>query len=244
MKLFTARRVVRYGFYFPVLFIGFGILLYALWNPEFNFWRKHAPVAVTVASPQAAHQTFTPDTLKEFIKELNPQVYDRLAGEIVNTTIAASKEYDLSAVLVLAVMATESEFDINAVSRTGAKGLMQIQPNYWSETLQKQEILLNPNDIHDPQQNIRAGCYLLRRFLDEQKSFESALSRYLGANSASYRSRVNYFLGEILYFAVQQEINAPYQAQLLQPAKPPQKPLEADSALKIPSLIPVPVSVP
>ena len=236
MLKLTNQQTARYLFFIPLCVIALCVLLFKAWDLRFSLFlaQEPAPPVTLVANPQPAHQTFTPTTLKAYIKKVNPKVYDRLAAEIVNATLASAKEYNLSAVLVLAVMATESEFNVNAVSKTGARGLMQIQPNYWSETLQKKGILLAPDDIHDPQQNIRAGCYLLRYFLDEQKSFESALSRYLGADSASYRSRVNHFLGEILYFSVQQEINAPYKAQAAAAASTPEV-AEASSVVKITS---------
>lgn len=71
-----------------------------------------------------------------------------------------AREYDVDPRLVAAVMRVESCLDRNAVSRAGAKGLMQLMPATARE--------LGVRDVFDPAENIRGGTkylsWMLRRF--------------------------------------------------------------------------------
>lgn len=70
-----------------------------------------------------------------------------------------SKEYDVPAALVAAVIKAESDFRPNVVSPVGARGLMQVMPSTaaW----------LNVHNISDPHENIRAGTKYIRILLDQ-----------------------------------------------------------------------------
>jgi membrane-bound lytic murein transglycosylase F len=69
-----------------------------------------------------------------------------------------SDRYHLDWPLVLALMKQESRFDQEAVSYSGAYGLMQIMPITQSELVDK----LGVSDAATPRNNIRAGVYHLR----------------------------------------------------------------------------------
>jgi soluble lytic murein transglycosylase-like protein len=72
----------------------------------------------------------------------------------------AASKYKLDHKLVSAVVQVESQFNPNAVSRTGAVGLMQLMPSTARQ--------LGVKDSYDPSQNIEGGTkylrYLVERF--------------------------------------------------------------------------------
>jgi len=82
----------------------------------------------------------------------------------------------LSPELVLAVIQVESYFDQFAISRVGARGLMQIMP-FWLKEIG------HPNDnLFDIQTNLRFGCTILKYYLDMEKgNITRALARYNGS---------------------------------------------------------------
>ena len=83
----------------------------------------------------------------------------------------AAVQHDLDASLIRAVVAAESAFDANAVSRAGAQGLMQLMPALAEE--------LGVDDAFDPRQNIMAGSRYLRQLLDaHQGDVALALASY------------------------------------------------------------------
>lgn len=93
--------------------------------------------------------------------------------QIEDAVRKASEKYGIDENLIKAVIKTESNFNPNAVSSVGAKGLMQIMPaNY------KHLGISNPFDIY---QNIDGGTKLLREYLDKYNGdVEMALMAYNG----------------------------------------------------------------
>ncbi len=89
-------------------------------------------------------------------------------NEVVNTASAA---YHLDPDLVNSVIHAESGFNSRAVSRKGARGLMQLMPSTASH--------LGVNDAFDPQSNVTGGSRYLRELL-ERYNFDlvKALAAY------------------------------------------------------------------
>jgi hypothetical protein len=82
----------------------------------------------------------------------------------------ASSETGLPVELIDAVIRTESGYRVGAVSRAGARGLMQLMPQT-AESVGVQDPL-------DPRQNILGGSRYLRKMYDEFGSLELAIAAY------------------------------------------------------------------
>ncbi len=83
----------------------------------------------------------------------------------------AARQFLVDARLIKAVIKTESCFNHKAVSRVGAKGLMQLMP--------KTAEFLGVKEVFNPRQNILAGTAYLRRLLDRFKQdIKLALAAY------------------------------------------------------------------
>jgi soluble lytic murein transglycosylase-like protein len=92
--------------------------------------------------------------------------YDALREVIAD----AASDTGLSPRLIDAVIRTESGYRPRAVSRSGAKGLMQLAP----ATVRKMGV----KDPFDPRQNVLAGAKHLRSLFDELGSLRLALAAY------------------------------------------------------------------
>jgi len=88
--------------------------------------------------------------------------------------------------LVLAVIDVESKFRKYAVSRAGARGLMQVMP-FWVK-----EIGEPKHNLFHERTNLRYGCTILRHYLDrESGNLVNALGRYNGSlGKPDYPNRV------------------------------------------------------
>ncbi len=80
------------------------------------------------------------------------------ASSLVNAFLDAGREYNVSPALLKAVASAESGFDPDAVSSTGAVGLMQIMPDT------ARQLGIDPSD---PVQSIRGAAKYLRSLLDQ-----------------------------------------------------------------------------
>lgn len=89
--------------------------------------------------------------------------------------------YGLSPRLVAIIIEVESEFNPRAVSRKGARGLMQLMPVTVSE--------LRVRDSFDPYENITGGVRHLRRLMDR---FDGNLPLVLAAYNAGEQAVVAY----------------------------------------------------
>jgi soluble lytic murein transglycosylase-like protein len=78
--------------------------------------------------------------------------------------------------LVLAVIDIESKFRKYAVSKSGARGLMQVMP-FWVKELGEPS-----HNLFHERTNLRYGCTILRHYLDRERgNLANALGRYNGS---------------------------------------------------------------
>ena len=108
------------------------------------------------------------------LKSRVPDDHERL--ELLKNIHYEAKRADLAPELILAVINTESNFDRWAISRVGARGLMQIMP-FWLK-----EIPQAGDNLFDIRTNLRFGCTILKHYLKREKGdFQRALARYNGS---------------------------------------------------------------
>lgn len=73
----------------------------------------------------------------------------------------------LDPLLVAAVIRTESNFQPRATSGQGARGLMQIMPETGRWAASQMKVAFSPDDLYDPEYNIRLGSWYLAELLRE-----------------------------------------------------------------------------
>lgn len=103
---------------------------------------------------------------------------------IGHAVLTSARQYTISPLLLLAVIAVESSFDRFAVSVVGAKGLMQVLPS------QHRDRVLRTSDLTDARTNVRIGSAILREYISASGgNLEDALYRYSGG-AKGYTRRV------------------------------------------------------
>jgi soluble lytic murein transglycosylase len=116
-----------------------------------------------------------------YVVSERPELYERVRYPLRYEQIVTghARNYDLEPHLVAAVIYQESKFKADAVSSSGAVGLMQLLPataqgiadrtggRGWQE-----------RDLLDPELNVRYGSWYLRHLLDKYDDEELALAAY------------------------------------------------------------------
>lgn len=128
-------------------------------------------------------------TLESYIlKTTHKTKYKEIVGEYAT-------EYDVDEYFIFAVIKTESNFNKDAVSSVGARGLMQMMNEtfVWVKTKVKDENTVY-DDMFEPEQNIRYGTYLIDYLVEEFGDYETALAAYHAGRGA-----VNKWLADSRY---------------------------------------------
>ena len=109
--------------------------------------------------------------LRGVMRSLYPLRYD----DFVETY---TQQYGLEKSFVLAVIKCESGFDPTAVSRVGARGLMQLMPETFQWLQSKTKETRSDDDLFDPETSVRYGCLLLSILLRQFPEPHTAVCAY------------------------------------------------------------------
>lgn len=130
-----------------------------------------------------------------YIKKRYTKTPTVIAKAVAKNIIFFSKKYDLPPELVLGIIEIESMFNPLTESSKGAKGLMQVMPE-WAPKLE----LKNVNDLHEIDIGIESGIRVFLIHLDEAKgSISGGLYRYVNKDH-SYVERVYSAVGRFVTY--------------------------------------------
>lgn len=130
-----------------------------------------------VPEPTTAEKQETVVIIKETIaeaEELIPQLDIPLSTELIDYIWEMSKKYSIEYELIVAVIAIESNFDVDAKSKTSDYGLMQINKSNYRWLKEQYGF----TDFTDPYQNIEAGCIILKDCIENMADYHQALMGY------------------------------------------------------------------
>jgi peptidoglycan lytic transglycosylase len=97
--------------------------------------------------------------------------------EYKNIVLGHAENYNLDPALIAAVIYRESHFDPDAVSSSGAIGLMQLLPDTAEGIAELAGFVVS--DLYEPEINVRYGSFYLRRLLTKYDGDEAlALAAY------------------------------------------------------------------
>ena len=112
-------------------------------------------------------------TMSERLEKRVPDPFYRV--RLLHTILEESRAAGLNPQLVLAVIDVESSFNRQAVSKSGALGLMQVMP-FWKEVYSRPD-----DNLLNPLVSIRYGCNVLRHYMDRYDNVRNALAAYNGS---------------------------------------------------------------
>ena len=95
-----------------------------------------------------------------------------------NHIVRFASVYNLDRSLVYAIVKTESDFDKNAVSKSGAVGLMQLLPKTAQWIAESNGEVYEYNNLFNEETNIKYGCFYLRYLFDRFDDIDIVICAY------------------------------------------------------------------
>lgn len=132
-----------------------------------------------ILEDEGADKTEIVEKTVVFLKERKPGIPEDRIQIIANSVYEESRKYDLDYRLVLAIMKVESNFKNEAVSRRGARGLMQIKPSSAKIIARESGVeVKGAKCLHEPEKNIKIGVSYLSKLHAMFENMVSALHAY------------------------------------------------------------------
>lgn len=128
------------------------------------------------------------EIIRDYIQDHNPKLSKEYSEYIAQIILEHSLSNKLDPFFMTALLATESDFELHAISEVGAKGFGQLMP-----VVRK---MYNVKEPFDPYQNIRASCIFIkqlnREWGDTKYGWEMTLASYnLGITATKARVKAN-----------------------------------------------------
>ncbi len=115
----------------------------------------------------------------QYLKNKKVRSSDEKLKKIATSVYEEAKEYEIDYRLVLAVKKVESNFKSNAISKKGARGLLQIKPSLAKHVSKETGVSIkSPKCLEEPEKNIRIGVSHLSWLMDKFENLNTALHAY------------------------------------------------------------------
>ena len=165
-------------------------------------------VHIITPQPIAAQEEAAPiQMLAQPVKEYRYIQGCPLSAELQQGIFDICERYNVSFEFVMAVIAQESSYNVNATGDGGdSKGLMQIQEKWHSELMEE----LGVSDLYKPLDNVEVGAALLQSYFMECEDVYYVLMKYNGgakyAKGMLKAGKVSEYAREIVERAVTYEL--------------------------------------
>lgn len=136
----------------------------------------HSSLLMTTPNLLAAANTQQKNLANDLTKRY--KIAPDAAQMVVHAAYQAGHDLQLDPILILAVMATESSFNPFAQSEAGAKGLMQVMATVHADKFDR---FGGSTAALHPVANIYVGARILKNYLRQTGSVNTALKYYVGA---------------------------------------------------------------
>jgi soluble lytic murein transglycosylase len=134
---------------------------------------------VSASNTESKGKNIITGEIVQYLKDKKVRVSDEKLRKIADSVYDEAKDYDIDYRLVLAVMKVESNFKSNAISKKGARGLLQIKPSLARYVSKETGVAIkSPKCLDEPEKNIRIGVSHLSWLMEKFENINTALHAY------------------------------------------------------------------
>lgn len=186
--------VVNRTFVFPMNYLDFVLLLRVL-NRLMRFFSQIKTLAIVISiiisflfitftiafasGNESKEQNIISKEIVQYLKDKKVRGSNEKLEKIANSVYEEAKDYEIDYRLVLAVMKVESNFKSNAISKKGARGLLQIKPSLAKHVSKETGVAIkSPKCLEEPEKNIRIGVSHLSWLMSKFENINTALHAY------------------------------------------------------------------
>jgi soluble lytic murein transglycosylase len=119
------------------------------------------------------------DQIIDYIQNKNIKLEDEELRTISGTVYDESMRYRVDYRLVLAIMKIESNFRYDAVSKQGARGLLQVKPSLARYIAEEAGVKWRGAEtLDEPEKNIKIGVHFISSLIEDFQNINMALHAY------------------------------------------------------------------
>ena len=131
------------------------------------------------------HQILMEKRIERIMDKSNSKLSDTKKALYKQYIMKWAEKYELSPIFVASIIHRETNFNEKAVSKSNARGPMQVLYKYHKDKCNK--LGIKEKDLHTINYGINIGCQIIRQYLEwNEWNYRAALKKYVGAvnNSA------------------------------------------------------------
>ena len=119
------------------------------------------------------------------------------AGQAIDMAEVISEQRTIPLSIVLAILEQESEFNTNAVSIKGARGIMQVMPEIWN-AYAGHPLLRGERQMHNPVMNVRVGLLFLGDLYEKYGDWSKVLRAYQAGESNVENREFDWYVNQVM----------------------------------------------
>lgn len=137
------------------------------------------PTSITIAYREYVKHEKIVDQIIRYVKSENENLSESEVKTIAEFVYDESSKKNVDYRLVLAIMKIESNFRQDAVSRKGARGLLQVKPSHAKYIAQDVGIhWKGDTTLDEPDKNIKIGVHFFSQLIESFENINMALHAY------------------------------------------------------------------
>lgn len=144
------------------------------------------------------HQILTERRIERIMDKSNKKLSDAKKALFKQYIMKWALKYELNPIFVAAMIHRETNFNERAVSKSNARGCLQVIYKYHKDKCDKLKI--KEKDLHTINHGVHVGCQVIRQYLEwNDWNYRAALKKYVGAVNNSADGYINDIFAMTMY---------------------------------------------